>query len=293
MTTIEVVNTRTLLVWQKPTSFLADFDVSINPYCGCAFQCGAGRDEDHPGYCYVPDLMPAHVAKHGGWGNFVQVREPAVDVLRRALPRLAGKRAFMSPTTDVYQPVERQHRLTSRLLELLLDSGLEWLLINTRSPLILEDLELLRAFGPRVEVGISIPTDREDLRRALDPKCPSAERRLRTARELRAAGVPVRIQVAPMQPHTDAFPGRCAAAADWVWIDYPLHFRLGFPVTYRQLGIEAWLQRETIAEAVDRWRAELGTERVGFGRADFARRANRPGESTKGHEEARKGGSRQ
>jgi DNA repair photolyase len=269
---VEVVNTRTLLVWQKPSGFLADFDVSVNPYCGCVFQCGAGRHDEHPGYCYVPDLMPAHVGRHGGWGKFVQVRASAADVLRRALPRLAGKRAFMSPTTDIYQPVERRYRLTRRLLELLLASDLEWLLLNTRSPLILDDVDLLCAFGDRIEVGISIPTDREDLRRALDPKCPSAERRLQTARELREAGVPVRIQVAPMQPHSDAFPQRCAAAADWVWIDYPLHHRLGFPESYRALGIEPWLRRDTIAAAAEQWRAALGPDRIGFGRADFARR---------------------
>jgi DNA repair photolyase len=273
VTNVEIVNTRTLLVWQKPSSFLADFDVSINPYCGCVFQCGAGREGEKPGYCYVPDLMPVHVARHGGWGRFVQVRVQAADVLRRALPKLAGTRAFMSPTTDVYQPVERKYRLTRQLLELLLEAELEWLLINTRSPLILEDLELLRAFGRRVEVGISIPTDREDLRRALDPKCPSAARRLETAQALRAAGVPVRVQVAPMQPHTEAFPERCGAAADWVWIDFPLHFRLGFPATYRELGIDAWLSRDTVAAAAEEWRAILGPERVGFGQGDFARRA--------------------
>jgi DNA repair photolyase len=275
MVTLQVVNTRTLLVWQKPSSFLADFDVSINPYCGCAFQCGAGRDGRQPGYCYVPDLMPAHVARHGGWGWFVQVRERASDVLARALPKLAGKRAFMSPTTDVYQPVERHYRITRRLLEQLLQSDVEWLLLNTRSPLVLRDLELLRAFGRRVEVGISIPTDREDLRRALDPKCPSVKRRLQAAHTLREAGVPVRIQVAPMQPHTDAFAERCAQAADWVWIDYPLHFRLGFPDVYRRLGIEEWLRRETVVAAADRWRDALGADRVGIGRAEFARRALR------------------
>jgi hypothetical protein len=78
-----------------------------------------------------------------------------------------------------------------------------------------------------------------------------------------------------MQPHTDDFPKRCADAADWVWIDYPLHFRLGFPETYRQLGIEEWLKRDTITAAADRWRAILGPDRIGFGRAEFARRAPR------------------
>lgn len=122
---VEVVNSRSLLVCQKPTSFLADFDFFINPYCGCTFQRGPGRDGTRPGYCYVPDVMPAQVARRGGWGRFVPVRTAAVDVLERALPKLAGKRALLSPATEVYRPLEREYCLTRQLLQLLPQSELE------------------------------------------------------------------------------------------------------------------------------------------------------------------------
>src|SRR5947209_17413825 len=181
---VTAVESSTLLVPQKPTSFIADFDFSINPYSGCAFACAG---------CYVPDLLFGAAEQKGGWGSYVEARVRAVEVLRRQGGKLAGKTFFMSPVSDVYQPAERRFRLTRRLLELLRHVDFEWGLLSTRSPLILEDVDLLRTFGGRIEVGISVPSDLEEVRRRLDPKNPPLAARLRAARLLKEAGVPVRL----------------------------------------------------------------------------------------------------
>lgn len=257
-----------LLVRQKgasPRSFLRDFDFSINPYSGCAFACGG---------CYVPDLLFGRAERLGGWGSYVEARVRSVEVLCRSRDALAGATFFMSPVSDIYQPAERRFRLTRALLEVLREIPFEWGLLSTRSPILLDDLDLLRSFGERIEVGVSLPSDREDVRRRLDPKNPPVRARLELCRRLREAGVPVRLQVAPMQPHTEAFPRIAGEVADWVWIDFPCHARVVRPV-YREHGLEAWLDPARVQREVERWKAILGPERVGFGMAEFSRRARR------------------
>lgn len=263
MPRVQPVPSTALLVRQKPTGFLADFDWSLNPYSGCVFQCGG---------CYVPDLLCGRAERLGGWGSYVEARVRSLEVLRRSAEKLRGSTWFMSPVSDVYQPAERRYRLTRSLLEELRSIPFAWGLLSTRSPLILEDLDLLRDLRDRVEVGVSIPTDLEEVRRRLDPKNPPVRARLETCRRLREAGIPVRIHVAPMQPHSPEFPKLAGEVADWAWLDPPAHLRLARPA-YQAAGVEEALSPDWARRQFDAWRSALGEERVGFGQADFSRRS--------------------
>src|SRR5262249_20786515 len=162
--------------------------------------------------------------------------------------------------TDPWQPAERRYQVTRQILGQLTGVRFAFGLFSTRSPLLLRDLELLQAMRERIEVGISLPTDREDLRRALEPRNPPAAARLETARRLRAAGIPVRLHVAPALPASERFPRIAAEVADWVWIDWPAYFRPEWVAAYEQLGLSEWLQRERIEEEAARWRDVLGEE---------------------------------
>src|SRR5262249_5701690 len=62
------------------------------------------------------------------------------------------------------------------------------LLIQTRGPLVVRDLDLLRQFRA-VRVNVSIPTDSEDARRAFEPKAPPLARRWEAVTAVRAAGL--------------------------------------------------------------------------------------------------------
>jgi DNA repair photolyase len=73
------------------------------------------------------------------------------------------------------------------------------LLIQTRGPLVLRDLDVLRAFRS-LRVNMSIPTDSEAVRLAFEPKSPPLEKRWQAITEVKAAGLPVGICVTPMLP---------------------------------------------------------------------------------------------
>jgi DNA repair photolyase len=252
---------RALLSAQTPRSFVREFDYTINPYGGCAFACT---------YCYVPSILRGRAESLGGWGAYVEVRVNAPAVLARTKDKLAGRSFFCASATDPWQPVERRSRITRRLLEILVDVPFRYGLFSTRSPLILRDLDLLARMADRIEVGISVPTDREDLRRIFEPRNPPIAARLDTARRLREAGIPVRLHVSPALPATAAFPRLAGQAADWVWLDWPAHLRPDWVALYREHGLADWLTRTRIEDEAARWRAELGEQRVRAGREWFA-----------------------
>ena len=104
----------------------------------------------------------------------------------------------MGSATDPYQYVERQYRLTRRCLKIVLESNPKSVVVHTRSPLILEDLELLQAFDNRLRVGFSVPTDDDRVRRKLEPHAPRIEVRLTTMRRLRDAGIHVMASLTPL-----------------------------------------------------------------------------------------------
>jgi DNA repair photolyase len=61
---------------------------------------------------------------------------------------LAGKTIYMSSVTDPYQPIERRLGLVRELLAELAGSGAR-LVVQTRSPLVARDIELLRVLRCR------------------------------------------------------------------------------------------------------------------------------------------------
>ncbi|MGI8553970.1 MAG: radical SAM protein [Dehalococcoidia bacterium] len=264
-----------LLTQQPPASFLAQagFTFSVNPLSGCFYGC---RD------CYVPDLpvvkfrrgaLPNGRSTSAGstWGAWVEVRTRAPEVLELALRRgqLAAATLFLSPVTDVYWPGERRYRLTRQLLPRFLAHRGAWgyLLISTRSQHILDDLDLLAALGDKLEVAISIPSDRPDVLRILGTRNPSVATRLWAARRLLQAGIPTRISVAPLQPHTPQFVDLLAESGATVWVDWSQHTSC-FASVYQEHG---WSipSRAAVEAFAAQLRSRVGDSRVRVGTAQF------------------------
>ena len=191
--------------------FLERFSYSLNPYIGCAFGDSGGCP-----YCYVRAL-PVARAQAGPWGTWVIAKSNLLELLERELRALerSGKleraAVIMSSATDPYQGMERRMRLTRGALELFVRRPPRRLLLQTRSPMIERDLDLLIQLGPHLIASITVETDDEQVRRALTPTSPSIARRLAAARRLRAAGVFVQLAVSPMMPND---PERLAELAD-------------------------------------------------------------------------------
>jgi DNA repair photolyase len=188
------------------------FEQSINPYRGCEHGCV---------YCFA---RPAHAYVNLSPGLDFETRLfYKQDAAARLREELARSRYRCSPialgtNTDPYQPVERSHRVTRSLLELMLECS-HPVSIVTKSALVLRDLDLLVPLAERrlVRVYLSVTTLDDDLKRRMEPRAASPRARLAAVRALSGAGVPVGVMFAPVIPaindhELEAVVGAAAAA---------------------------------------------------------------------------------
>jgi len=274
---IEEVQAKSIL---NPTGgFLATYTHSLNAYQGCAF----GKHSCP--YCYVR-AMPVQRFAARPWGEWVKAKMNAPELLRQELERARRKgqfgalRIFMSTATDPYQGAESKLRLTRGLLEVFAESGAFGLLVvQTRSPLVERDLDLLVQLGRRVWVSFTVETNRDDVRRQITPASPSIERRLLTLERLTAAGINTQAAISPMLPcDPQSFAALIAPRASRAVVDTLIHgdgaggrrsAELGMPELLRSLGYESWLKEDAHVELLNALRQQMGPGRVGFSQEGF------------------------
>jgi DNA repair photolyase len=181
-------------------------DYALNPYVGCAHACT---------YCYAR-FMKRFTGHKEPWGDFVDVKVNAPDLLLRETGKKRGT-VWVSGVCDPYQPLERQYRLTRRCLEILLRNG--WpVRVQTRSPLVLRDLDILRE-AEDVEVGLTVTTADDTIRRIFEPNAPAIARRLVALEKLRQAGIRTYAMIAPMLPGAETLVDELAGRVDHVLVD--------------------------------------------------------------------------
>ena len=171
------------------------FDRSINPYRGCEHGCI---------YCYA---RPSHaywdLSPGLDFETKLIAKTNAAEVLEQQLskPGYVCAPINLGANTDPYQPIEREHQLSRRLLDVLLRFR-HPVTIVTKGSLVLRDLDLLSELASQrlVRVMISLTTLDDGLKRVLEPRAAAPKARLRAIRVLREAGVPVGVLCSPMIP---------------------------------------------------------------------------------------------
>ncbi len=169
---------------------------TINPYRGCEFACG---------YCYAR-YTHEFLGFEGGDGfeRTIFVKADAPSVLASTLkPEALYQRPIAIGTaTDPYQPAEKRYRVTRGILEVLARYPGLSISIVTKSPLILRDLEVLKAMDThsRLTVMVSLATVDRAVLGVFDPRAPAADERLKTVARLREAGLYVGVHAAPILP---------------------------------------------------------------------------------------------
>lgn len=121
------------------------------------------------------------------------------------------------------------------------------LTVQTRSPIAARDIDLFQCFE-HIRVNFTVTTDSERVRLRYEPKAPAIKARLRAARALVDAGVPIGISISPMLPIDDieAFAETVAAldAAEYV-SQYmappgPIFVAGTLPATLRMARDDGW-----------------------------------------------------
>lgn len=208
-------------------SGFSGYDACINPYVGCEFGCS---------YCYVRFFVKD---KQKPWGEFVRVREHIEEQLPKELRKgqiditegrekvynaegdpvlgedgkqttrpkhrylaIPETRLVLGTMTDPYQPKEAKFRITRKTLQILTQPDVlkfKKVGIFTRSPLVLQDLELIKQL-PMARVHFTITPFPHKVMRAIEPFSPLTERRWDVVKKLKEAGLRVHVNISPVMP---------------------------------------------------------------------------------------------
>ena len=171
------------------------FDRSVNPYRGCEHGCI---------YCFA---RPSHAFLNLSPGLDFETRLIARPGIGAVLARELRAKAYVprviaiGTNTDPYQPCEAEYGVMREVLEVLA-AHQHPVAITTKGTLIERDLDILAPMAARglARVGISICTLDAGLSRKMEPRVAGPARRLEVIRWLAAAGVPVRVMLAPVVP---------------------------------------------------------------------------------------------
>ncbi len=210
------------------------YDYVVNPYTGCQHGCS---------YCYAR-FMKRFTGHHEPWGTFVDVKINAADLLAREARTKKKGRVWVSGVCDPYQPLEAKYKLTQRCLAILIENN--WpVTVQTRSPLVLRDIDLLKT-ARDLEVGMTVPTAEDKIRRIFEPNAPPIARRIDALEKLHQAGIKTFSMVAPLLPGAEKLAAALKSKVDSVLIDR-INYAYGDRV-YKEHGLEAAKSEEYFRE---------------------------------------------
>jgi DNA repair photolyase len=250
-------------ILSETTGFIreAGFTHSLTPARNCTYGCT---------YCYVPTM-----GLHGGlkpedwqrWGQFTTFKENAPALLSKALR--GSQVIYCSPLVDPYQPAEAVDPHMPAVLRALLENPPARFVLQTRSPLCVRDVELLREL--RAVVSFSLTTDDDSVRSLYEPHCEPLFERLAAIAALRRAGVRVHATLAPLLPcDPERLAQLACEATEGDLVGDPLHLRstkkqgattrqAAFRIAERHPGHGPWFESEFQAQAVRRITAVAST----------------------------------
>jgi DNA repair photolyase len=203
------------------------YDYVINPYTGCQHGCT---------YCYAR-FMKRFTGHKEPWGEFVDVKINASDLLQVEIKRKKRGRVWVSGVCDPYQPLEAQYKLSRRCLEILGQHN--WpVAVQTRSPLILRDIDILK--GARdFEVGFTVTTMDDGIRKLFESSAPPIKDRINALDVLHRAGIRTYAMIAPMLPGAESLAEALGGKVDYIIVDRMNYNHADW--VYRKYGLDSKL----------------------------------------------------
>jgi DNA repair photolyase len=254
------------------SGFLKGYTFSLNPYIGCSFGCS---------YCYVRK-MPVNLFRKEEWGTWVDIKRNAQEryilEIRKARKKHNSISIFMSSSTDPYQPIEHEAKITRSLLEAMIEEPPDFLFIQTRSPLIKRDIDLIKKLTNCVLVSMTIESDLDDVRRIFSPSAPPIPARLRVLQAIVDEGIPAQAAIAPLLPSSDGFASTLSSIVSRVTIDD--YFMgdgsggkrtksMGIEKLYKEHNLEDWYHPDAYKRIVNQLSDQFPQDQILISQAGF------------------------
>ena len=203
------------------------YDYVINPYTGCQHGCT---------YCYAR-FMKRFTGHKEPWGEFVDVKINASDLLQVEIKRKKTGRVWVSGVCDPYQSLEAKYKLSRRCLKILEQHN--WpVTVQTRSPLILRDIDILKE-ARNFEVGFTVTTMDDGIRKLFESSAPPIKDRLNALDVLHQAGIRTYAMIAPMLPGAESLAEALEGKVDYIIVDRMNYNHADW--VYRKYGLDSKL----------------------------------------------------
>jgi DNA repair photolyase len=200
------------------------YDYVINPYTGCQHACS---------YCYAR-FMKRFTGHKEPWGEFVDVKVNAPTLLQKEIMKKKPGRVWISGVCDPYQPLESKYELSRQCLAILKQH--QWpVIVQTRSPLVLRDMDIFKG-AIDFEVGLTIPTIDDSIRKLFEPCAPPISGRLKALDALHNEGIRTYAMVAPMLPGAEGLASALAGKVDYIIVDRMNYHHADW--VYREHGLD-------------------------------------------------------
>jgi len=157
-------------------------------------------------FCYVDSIHKRYGKERYGsiinedWGHYFLIPSNIDEAISKTnWSRWSGQEVLLSAMHDPYLP--ELSAITRRILKEALTAGVKFC-IQTRSPLVMNDFDLLSEYRNQIRLQISIATMNEELARVIEPRVVSPKARLDITRKAKQKGLEVGVIIAPVFPPT-------------------------------------------------------------------------------------------
>ena len=223
------------------------YDYVVNPYVGCQHACS---------YCYAR-FMKRFTGHREPWGDFVDIKINAPDLLKVEIAKKKKGTVWVSGVCDPYQPLEAKYKISRRCIDLLAKK--DWpVVIQTRSPLVLRDVDIFKKSN-KAEVGLSITTANDEIRKIFEPNAPSIMERLRSVELLHQNGIKTYVMIAPILPEAESLVRMLADKVDYVIVD-----RMNYHHAEKIYNKHGWSEKNT-GEYLNRIKSRIANDCAGMG----------------------------
>ncbi|NIP62804.1 MAG: DUF5131 family protein [Nitrosopumilaceae archaeon] len=274
--------------------FLSTFTHTLNPYTGCQLGYSfCGR------YCYASAIAKGLRKDKRLWGSYLEVKSNSDERYKKEYTDIKKQnkslKIFMSSVTDPYLPLEKEYNVTKKVLEAMLEMPPDSLVIQTHTPNVLRDLEILESLSKKTNliIQITVETDKENLdlkdyqtKYKLRHLYPISSR-LDALKKIKEVNLFSVATVSPLMPlnYPHKFASKLKDVANFVILD---HFLLGDgsggirtgsrrffsePLSHvlANSNQTEWNTLKKFNEIVAIFRKVLGTENLGISKEGFAR----------------------
>lgn len=210
------------------------YDYTLNPYVGCQNQCV---------YCYAK-FMKRFTGHRERWGEFVDVKINAPGLLAYEVKRKKIGRVWISGVCDPYQPLERKYTITRKCIMILVENNWPFT-VQTKSSLVLRDTDILKR-SKDVEVGFTITTADEKIRKIFEPEASSSGERIEALARLHSEGIQTFAMIAPILPGSERLVSALKGKVEYVILDR-LNYHYADRV-YKKYGMQWAMEDDFFSE---------------------------------------------